>query len=249
MGFRKFFSSVRASLKQPRTSVSPLQKKLHYSFTNPELLQIALTHSSSLADHTARMQSYERLEFLGDAILDMIVSEYLYKKFPDATEGDLSQQRALLVNQDYLSDIARKLELQKYIIAQNVPDNPVEESDAVLSDVVEALIGATYLDSGLKSAEELVRSILPLPPTNNLNALVAENGSQNFKGQLIEYCHNEGFEPPEFRTVKESGPDHARIYTVAVIVDGKKVGQGSGTSKKKAGQIAAEVALTRLENQ
>jgi len=246
MGLIRLFSRVRNSFKQSSNSVSALQKQIQYKFQHPELLTTALTHPSSLKDHAARMRSYERLEFLGDAILDMIVSEFLYKKHPSATEGDLSQQRALLVNQDYLSEIARTLHLQDFIHAQHVPDNPVEESDAVLSDVVEALIGATYLDGGLKAAEELVRKILPLPVPQNINSLATENGTSNFKGQLIEYCHDQGYDPPEFRTVDKTGPDHARIYTVEVVVNGQIVGQGSGTSKKKAGQYAAESALAQM---
>jgi len=248
MGLINIFSRVWTSLKQHNNSVSALQQRIHHKFHNPDLLTTALTHPSALKDHAARMRSYERLEFLGDAILDMIVSEFLYKEHPHATEGDLSQQRALLVNQDYLSEIARTLRLQNFITAQQVPDNPVEESDAVLSDVVEALIGATYLDGGLEAAEEMVRKIIPLPVPQNINSLAAENGTTNFKGQLIEYCHNSGYSPPEFRTVDEAGPDHARIYTVEVRVNGEIAGQGSGTSKKKAGQYAAESALARMTN-
>jgi len=246
MGLTSLFCRVRNSFKQPSNVVSALQKQIQYKFQNSGLLTTALTHPSALKDHAARMDSYERLEFLGDAILDMIVSEFLYKKHPRATEGDLSQQRALLVNQDYLSEIARSLHLQNFIHAQDVPDNPVEESDAVLSDVVEALIGATYLDGGLEAAERLVRQILPLPVPDNINSLAAENGTSNFKGQLIEYCHDQGYDPPEFRTVDATGPDHARIYTVEVVVNGQIAGQGSGTSKKKAGQYAAESALAQM---
>lgn len=221
-----------------------LQNLLDYSFHDIGLLEIAVTHPSALQHDDPRTDSYERLEFLGDSVLDLVVSEYLYQSFAEALEGDLSQRRAQLVNQKTLADIGRTIGLPGFIRSQSVHDRPLEDSDAVVSDVVEAILGAIYLDGGLGAVQEVISHIVYVPQQDS--KWQAPNASDNYKGKLIEYCHEMELDSPIFKTINITGPDHASTYTVAVMISGEKISTGRASSKKEAGQNAAKYALAQL---
>jgi len=206
-----------------------------YVFSDSSLLRKALQHRSAVVEHYA---SYERLEFLGDAVLDLVVSEYLYKRYPRADEGELTKHRAGFVNREYLYHTALRLDLSKYCIVDNSVDLDNQATlKKMLSGIVEALIGAMYLDNGFKAARKFIaRWILDEKQGSTRN-------KQNYKGQLLELCQQANIDLPVFVVEHETGPDHAKKYTIAVYVQGSKQGQGTGGTKKEAEQQAAAQAL------
>lgn len=246
MGLGTFLKHLFAtpSPQQRESSIAELHSQLPYTFSNEEYLQAALTHPSYSGDQGYHFLSYERLEYLGDAVLEMVMSDQLFRKYPKASEGELTRHRAALVNKVTLATRARELNLPHYIRAQSVPENPIEESESVLSDVMEALIGAAYLDGGMQAARTVIAHLLPLED----RATSTAPDRRNYKGELIEYCHTHDIPSPAFRTLAKSGPDHSRTYRVAVTIRNTLLGEGQGPSKKKAGQIAAKHALTRLQH-
>lgn len=245
MRLRSFIEKLLNS--QPKeystSSLTDLHQHLPYTFSDERYLSAALTHPSYSGEDTYHYLSYERMEFLGDAILEMITSDWLFHEYPEASEGELTRKRASLVNRITLARCARELNIPRYLRAQTVPGNPIEESSSVLSDVVEALIGAVYLDGGLQASRTLIHFILPLEESERTE----QPDNRNYKGELIEYCHLQEYPNPKFRTLDKSGPDHSRVYRVGVTLGKVPLGEGKGPSKKKAGQIAAKHALTRLK--
>lgn len=235
--FRKLFSPSE------RHTFASLTNQLGYQFRNQLYLKKALTHPSLDANSPSELYSYQRLEYLGDAVLELIISEYLFLEFPADSEGELTERRASLVNQSALASIGKKLDLSKYIRSQQIAESPIERSEAVLSDVVEAILGAIYLDGGYQTAQTVVHRLFPLPKSGNGEDT---HNEPNYKGDLIEYCHAEKMSTPIFKTMKKSGPDHSRIYTIGVQINGIIYGTGKGSSKKKAGQRAARLALENL---
>ncbi|HKJ68781.1 MAG TPA: ribonuclease III [bacterium] len=229
---------------QKPTELVPLYTKLGYVFHDETYVKKALTHASLDNNRTNHLRSYERLEFLGDAVLELIISEFLFTTYPSDSEGELTEKRAQLVNKSALAAIGQNLGLPRFIRSQTVVENPIEHSESVLSDVVEAIIGAIYLDGGMKVTEKVVYDLFPLTPLKDKNGVSREI---NYKGELIEFCHEHHLPPPEFTTLQKSGPDHSRIYTIGVSLQGKTYGIGEGSSKKKAGQIAARKTLHVLE--
>lgn len=241
-----FYSRLLSRFRSNRKSTyTRLLRKLGYRFRNEVHLRKAVTHPSLGTNGIEHQDSYERLEFLGDAVLDLIISDYLFQEYPDATEGELTEHRAQLVNQAALGSIGFNLGLPDFIRSQTVVNSPIEHSEAVLSDVVEAILGAVYLDGGLAAAQAVVRRLFPL---SNFTE-IAPFTDRNFKGELIEFCHVHDLPSPEFRTLEKAGPEHARTYTVGVILRDKTFGVGQGRSKKKAGQIAARNALPLLQKE
>ncbi|MCF7805653.1 MAG: ribonuclease III [Candidatus Marinimicrobia bacterium] len=242
MGLYHSLISKLTSLLSPGDEFNQLTRALSYSFQNKTLLRQALTHPSMIQESSSGSVSYERLEFLGDAVLELVISDYLYHRFPYISEGALTQKRATLVNQTALERIGRRLHIPDYILSQDVPDRPIEQSSAVISDVVESILGAIYLDGGLHAAEQTIYKQFPL-------AEAAEDLDDqiNYKGKLIEYCHMEGLSEPVFETIDKYGPDHSRQYKVAVRLNEDIVAVGDDSSKKKAGQGAAKQALSRLQ--
>ena len=215
-----------------------LQKNMKYYFFNTNLLEIALTHRSQ---KNLSKENYERLEFLGDAIIDHIVSHWLYNKYSQSNEGDLTKKRAAMVNRDFLSIIGKKLNLIQLVKIDNgvnIKDDKV--SNNIAADTYESIVGAVYLDGGYKNAEKFVKRTLCLA-----ESLTNENA--NYKGQLIEFCHKKKFSMPDFSIVETHGPDHERTFTVKVSFN-DKYWLGIGTSKKNAEQNAAHKAIESLRN-
>ncbi len=245
MGLRNLFRKVFDTnpRHEPDGAIAEFHRQLPYTFNDPRYLTAALTHPSFSSDTNYHFLSYERLEFLGDAVLELIISDYLFRQYPRASEGDLTRRRAGLVNRVTLASRARELNLPKYIRTQTVPDHPIEESESVLCDVLEAIIGAVYLDGGMEAARGMIRFVLPLEEIG----VPSSTHARNYKGELIEYCHLHEIPNPMFQILDRRGPDHSRIYRVAVSIRDTLLGEGEGPSKKKAGQIAAKHALTRLK--
>ncbi|MCF7798115.1 MAG: ribonuclease III [Lentisphaeria bacterium] len=217
-----------------------LQETIGYRFKNLFLLEKALTHTSYAASQE-RAFSYERLEFLGDAVLELIVSEYLFQKHRDLNEGILTKYRTILVNTQHLADRAREISLGQWILTAkplNSHDKPAI-STGILADVMEALIAAIYMDGGLDAATDFVKCFI----ITDQSTYVDELQSFNYKGQLIERCQRNNLGTPEYEITKTTGPDHEPNYIMQVVVNGEVLGFGEGHSKKEASQLAAEDAL------
>ncbi len=220
-------------------SASPIEERIGYIFRDKALLDQALTHRSRAANGE---KSYERLEFLGDAVLALIVAEILFEKYPDKSEGDLTLRRSAMVNGDSLARVGTKLEIAKSVLFEkglNLKNPPTLHK--LMSSIVESIIGAIYLDRGLQPAREFIqRWIIPQEADEKtINHF-------NYKGRLFEHCQKNGRHLPVFKVLKATGPDHARKYEVAVFIDGQKLGYGVGLQKRAAEQKAAREALQKL---
>ncbi|MGM0588883.1 MAG: ribonuclease III [Bacteroidota bacterium] len=219
-----------------------LERIIDISIGDPFLFGQALRHRSVLYEDEdlEDVDSYERLEFLGDAVLDLIVSRYLYERFPDETEGYLTKLRSRLVRGDSLARFAGKLNLGDLILmGDRARYQDIQASKSVLADVFEALIGALYLDQGFDLTYKFVLEIIERFVDFDQLAQTIEN----YKSMLLEYAQSKGWEYPVYNLIKEEGPGHDRTFTVEVMVHDAVRGTGVGKSKKKAEQAAAESAL------
>ena len=216
-----------------------LQKKLNHKFNNVELLKNALTHSSYANEVRAYYGSNERLEFLGDSILSIIVSEYIYKQFPRMPEGELTRLRASLVCEKSLCSFARELELGKYLLLGKGEDhNGGRERDSILADAFEAVLAAIYLDAGMEKAREHVMNFV-LREINDKN----DDGFKDYKTVLQEIIQQNPEESVTYILTGEEGPAHDKKFTVEVHLNSNVIGCGEGHSKKQAEQMAAKQAL------
>ncbi|HEX7358429.1 MAG TPA: ribonuclease III, partial [Ignavibacteriaceae bacterium] len=187
--------------------------------------------------------SNERLEFLGDSVLSLVVAEYLFENFPKEDEGFMTKVRAKLVNRFALSDAAEEIGLASFIlINQNLTNTFARASKTVLSDAFEAIVGAIYLDHGLETAKKFINRVLIEPITKADDYLVDEN----YKSQLLEYAQANKLEAPSYVVIKEEGPQHDRLFTIRVNVGEEYFGIGKGKNKKTAEQNAAKVTLNKI---
>jgi ribonuclease III len=219
------------------------QKRIGVRINNPSYFEQALTHRSYLQikPNPERM-SNERLEFLGDSILGMIVAEYLFDQHKEVQEGELTKMRSWLVNRKSLALCARKLGVEEYILMSfSASQSITKGNDSILADIIEALIAAVYLDSGIESARIFIEETL-------LPIMVGESVMKdtNFKSILLEYVQSLGKNAPKYVIADEEGPDHDKFFTVGVYVGDDCIGIGSGKSKKDAEQNAARNALEKL---
>lgn len=224
--------------------IRQLLRFIDYHFHDEELLIQALKHRSYLVlSGEERLQSNERLELLGDAVLGMVITEYLYKKHPQHEEGTLTNYKSLLVNRSNLSRVAREFNLGQYLFLNESEERSGgRERDSILADAFEAVIGAIYLDGGLEPVRKLVEKHM----ANHLHGLLTETQLKNYKSLLLEFCQKENLQGPIYIVEDEIGPDHCKTFTVAVMIDGLKRGLGMGQSKKLAEQKAAEEAFNYL---
>jgi ribonuclease III len=223
--------------------MAELEQILGFEIKNKSYYIRALMHRSFLEKLNNNDDSNERLEFLGDSVLSLVVAEYLFNQFPDKDEGFLTKVRAKLVNRVALSDSAEDIGLQQFIlISQNLSNKFNTASRTVLSDALEALIGAIYLDHGLQTCRDFLLRILIEPNMKDGDYLVDEN----YKSQLLEYAQAHKYDIPYYSVIKEEGPQHERIFTVKVTVGSKITGIGMGRNKKSAEQNAAKSALTKI---
>ncbi len=233
----KLFIKLKQYFLDKSNSVSILEKKINYIFYNKEYLNQAFTHKSL---NTEPRKNYERLEFLGDAVIDIIVSRELMRDFPEGDEGLLTQRRAALVQKPYLASIGHLLDLMDYLMIEKSVNLEIEKiAEKQQANLFEALIGAIYLDGGIEPCRKL---ILETVWTYRHEAWK----TTNYKGKLIEYCHSKNIENPLFLIKDITGPDHQRTFEIQVKVGSKKYSSGMGTNKKTAEQTAAKLALEEM---
>jgi ribonuclease III len=219
-----------------------LASGIGYRFTDPTLLDQAMAHRSWCAEQEGRT-SNERLEFLGDAVLGLIVAEYTYRNHPELSDGLMSKVRASVVNTKVLAEVALDLGVAEHLRLGRGEDlSGGRAKDSILADATEAVIGAVYLDGGLAEADRLVLSLLK----DRIAAAVGEPGESDHKSRLQEQSVRMGRGVPRYE-VEGFGPDHARRYRATVYVAGQRLGTGEGRSKKDAEQVAAQVACGSLE--
>ena len=224
-------------------SLDSLYSTISYRFRNDVLLRQALTHRSFLNYNSERWASNERLEFLGDAILGLVVTEELFNHFPESSEGELTKAKSYVVSRETLAQQAKKMELGKYLLLGSGEEmSGGRARKSILSDAYEALLGAMYLDGGLDEVRRFVRQYL----LKDIDRLLSHRFHHNYKSWLLEHVQAKGITSPEYRILKETGPDHRKEFTVEVLVDGKVLGKGRGYSKKRAEQEAALMAVQQL---
>ena len=230
--------------KENKKQLKQLQKKLYYKFRKNHFLQEALTHTSFVNENPGlNLQSNERLEFLGDAVLGMVITEYLYKLFPDFSEGKLSILKSGLVSEQTLSELSAEVELGSYLILGRGEDKgATRRRSSVLSNVMEAVIGGVYLDGGLRAAGKFVCRIYQ----NKFEEIPKTKILGSYKNRLQHYTQTEWGCMPVYKVVSEIGPGHNRVYEITVNFGGRDYGSGRGTSKKRAEQEAAREALIEL---
>lgn len=220
--------------------MTDLQNKIGYQFKNPALLNEALTHSSYANEHKSQHIKYnERLEFLGDSVLSIVVSDYIYKNCPELPEGELTKLRASLVCEKSLYEFAKKIDLGKYLIlSKGERNNGGADRPSILSDAFEALIAAIYIDGGLAPASKYILNFV-IPAIKNSK----KKKINDYKTTLQEIIQKNPGEKLEYVLVKESGPDHNKHFVVEVHLNSNVIGKGGGRSKKEAEQQAAREAL------
>ncbi len=223
-------------------SLDTLQQKLKVTFKDSSLLLQALTHSS-FANENPGFGSNERLEFLGDAVLGLIIGENLYKLCPDFPEGDLTKFRSALVKKDTLSRIARLIELGNYLyLGKGEEASGGRDKSANLAGAMEAVFAAIYLDAGFKQAGKLILRLFK----TEMKEVTKHSEVVDYKSQLQDVLQSKYHKPPVYSVLKVTGPDHARQYTVGVTINNKLLGEGSGNSKQSAEVAAARDAIQSL---
>ena len=220
--------------------MTDLQNKIGYQFKNPALLNEALTHSSYANEHKSQHIKYnERLEFLGDSVLSIVVSDYIYKNCPELPEGELTKLRASMVCEKSLYEFAKKIDLGKYLIlSKGERNNGGADRPSILSDAFEALIAAIYIDGGITPASKHILNFV-IPAIKNSK----KKKINDYKTTLQEIIQKNPGEKLEYVLVKESGPDHNKHFVVEVHLNSNVIGKGGGRSKKEAEQQAAREAL------
>lgn len=229
------------------SELSTAEARLGLTFRDKTLLQRALTHRSYVNENTNfLLEDSERLEFLGDAVLDFVTAEYLYHRFPEMSEGQLTSLRAALVRTETLAHFASKIGLGQHIyLGRGEEENRGRTRPAILCDCYEALVGALYLDQGLDVTKAFIaQAIKPVIPQ-----ILEGETDKDAKSLLQELSQKYRRITPIYRTVDERGPDHAKEFTVAAMIGGETYGLGAGLSKQAAAQAAAQVALARLEQE
>ena len=220
-----------------------LEEKLGYTFQNQKLLENALTHSSCANESRGRLSSNERLEFLGDSILGMVVADHLYRNHPDLPEGELTRTRAALVCEESLVEVAQELGLGEYLrLGKGEESGGGRQRPSIRADAVEAVLAAVYLDGGIGSARKIIQKYILSREVAGLTK------PHDYKTALQELVQRESGQVLRYRLTGEEGPDHNKRFFVAVELNGNCVGSGTGRSKKEAEQMAAKAAIEALEH-
>ncbi len=226
-------------------NITELEEKIGYKFRNKAMLMQAMTHKSYANDrHLENTFGNERLEFLGDAVIELVVSHILMDKCADCSEGRLSKMRAAVVNKEALSSVSLKLGLDSYILlGKGEKDSMGSHKKSILANVYEALAAAVYYDTGFESAYSLIQEHL-----REIIEIVYEKGFfKDFKSKLQEYAQHRFNNIPSYIVLNEEGPDHIKIFEIQVIINSMQLGKGKGKSKKEAEQAAAQTTLDMLE--
>jgi ribonuclease-3 len=232
----------------PASSSDSLQTALSYRFQDQTLLDEALTHKSYVNERKGvACTDNERLEFLGDAVLSLVISEYLAAGLPDSTEGALSKLKAQLVSESSLERVARRLQLGGYLkLGRGEVLSNGREKASLLADAVEAVLAAVFLDGGFEASRQVTVHLFA-EELSQIEARERQPGAEDYKTQFQEWCQKRYDLLPHYETIRESGPDHDKRFDVELTIRGEVVGAGSGRSKKEAEQQAAKQALERAE--
>ncbi len=230
-----------------RNDLSRLEERLGCLFQDQQLLQTALTHKSFTNENPCPgRENNERLEFLGDSVLSLIISQYLYRKFPELTEGDLSKIRANLVNENTLSAVAKEIGLGACLfLGKGEEGTGGRTKHSLLSDALEAVIGGIYLDRGIREVTRVVVTHF----RKKIQKAVEQKQPFDYKTTFQEVCQERFGTLPTYTLTRTSGPDHNRVFVMELSVNGEALGIGSGKSKKEAQQQAAFFALEKLRKQ
>jgi ribonuclease-3 len=222
-----------------------LEKRLGYRFSHPALLERALTHRSYVhSPENEGLRANERLEFLGDSVLGMVTSRFLFERFPEKSEGDLTKLKSTLVSEANLSRMAKCISLGSFLnLSEDEEKSGGRERSSIVSDAYEAVIGAVFLDGGLSPAQRMIENQI----LKKYLEITTDQTLHNYKGELLEYMQALGLGLPRYEVLEERGPDHRKRFTIAVTVGGKNVGQGVGKNKKEAEQKAARMALENVD--
>ena len=221
-----------------------LEERLGYRFRDVNLLCAAMVHSSFANEHRGSgLESNERLEFLGDAVLGLVTGEYLFRTHPDAPEGDLTRMRAALVCEESLYEVAETLGLGKYLkLGRGEEQGGGRQRPSILADATESVFAAVYLDGGMEAARALIHRVL----LERGREQAVESRRRDYKTALQEVVQRRANQVLRYEMVGAVGPDHEKIFTCAVTLNGDVIGQGSGRSKKEAEQAAARSALDQM---
>ena len=223
--------------------IPSIEAKIGYHFTDPSLLRLAFVHRSFVNENRRQTAHNERLEFLGDSILGIIVSEYLYHFFPNTPEGELSFLRSRLVEFASCATYVKKIEIGNFLLlGKGEKMNDGKGRESILADLFEALIGAIYLDGGLEAAKKFFFSHFQKDVEE-----IIKTPLRNWKAILQDYCQKKYQKPPIYEVVSETGPDHDKVFTIKVIVQNHEIATGIRHSKKEAQQAAASEALKELK--
>ena len=246
--FRKLTSCFRKGTTPTDKDLENLQRTIGYRFKDIQFLVDSLVHRSYLPvkhEHSNGQRSNERMEFLGDSVLSLVVNEFLYRRYPDKTEGELTKMKSVIVSKQILSDHAKKHNIGSFVLlSDNAQKAGVSEVGSVLADSLEAIFGAVFLDGGFQAASRCIRRFF----LADLGELVYDEDHVNYKSLLQEYIQALHKIPPRYRVYSTQGPDHAKEFGVEVSVRGTILGRGAGKTKKLAEQEAAQEAYQKLLN-
>ncbi|MEN9561676.1 MAG: hypothetical protein RIQ56_949 [Candidatus Parcubacteria bacterium] len=225
-------------------TLDTLEQKIGVPFRNRELLREALTHRSYLNENRSFSGAHnERLEFLGDAVLELAATRFLFERYPTKPEGDLTAYRAALVNTVSLAESAQELGVNEYLLlSRGEAKDTGRARDVILANAFEAIIGALYLDQGFDAAETFIAKTLH----TKIDQILERRAYQDAKSRFQELAQEHEGITPSYKTVAEEGPDHARTFTAAVFLAHREIAQGSGQSKQEAEQAAAQAALDKM---
>ena len=224
--------------KNPQLKI--LQEKIGYSFQNPLLLTAALSHTS-LPSSNKEHSPFERMEFLGDAILGLIISEELFLKYPNYSEGELSKLKSKIVSKKMLALKAKQIDLHEFILLSSEAANS-GGLDSILADSMEAIISAIYLDGNLEEVRKFIKTFI----LKDVDRYIKSDELIDFKSKLQEYTQAEFHTIPNYKIINETGPEHEKIFTIEVLINNKVYGSGKGGSKKEGQQNAARESCNQL---
>lgn len=231
--------SKRSEVESP----DEFNRRLGLDISDILLLSRALTHRSYLNEHADALEDNERLEFLGDAVLDFVVGAWLYNRYPDMLEGDLTRMRSALVHTEQLAEFAVQIDLGKAMrLGRGETQAGGKERPALLCDTFEAVVGATYLDKGIDGVMKFISPFL----LESADDILINHKDEDPKSNLQEWAQSKGYSTPQYVTCSSSGPDHSKVFEVEVCINGKVIARGSGHSKQAATKAAAANALIAL---
>lgn len=241
---KNWISALSIRMKDLIACLSSIESKLGYCFQNKKLLIQAFIHRSYFNEHRDEVEEHnERLEFLGDSVLGLLISDHLYHHLPLQAEGVLSRLRAHLVEASSCAKFLQKLELSSFVrLGKGERMNEGRGRDTILADLFEALIGAIYLDGGIAQVHKFFWTHF-----EGMIQRILEHPARNWKAELQDYSQKKYQKPPVYKVLREEGPDHSKSFIIAAFLEDKEAGQGVGASKKEAEQAAAKSALENLD--